>query len=302
MNKNNLEHYELEKKDSIQLLENEDIELELLYDAIRDERRNEIERRQRIERNHRERVRKKEFFCLRITVAFIAVGIGALISGYWIAQVKHEVDEKKMEAVLTAGTINASLNGNIIYQDWKLNLVNTENPISLSIMPEMSTLQNGIKVDGRIQEELEAMISAGKREAGLDILVVEGYVPRTQLNQSFNNKVEDYMQMGATYVQAYKEVISEVNLPGMDERELGLGVTLVGRDYQNLDRKQKDTATTIWLQNNCDRFGFILRYPEYGESSTGVEYKDWYYRYVGANVAESIMNDEITLEEYLGIK
>lgn len=277
------------------------IDEEILDDEIKKDRKDEIERRIRIERNYRERVRRKEFFCIRITLAFIAVGVIAMVSGYWISEVKKEVEEKK-SALLADAPIVGQAVGPIIYQDWKLRLVNDDNLLIQSILPDMTTLTNGIMVDARIAEELEAMIKAGKSEAGLDIIVGGGYVSRAELGELFGFMIDEYVIGGMSYLQAYNKVLENMKIPGYDERELGLSVNLVGRDYQNLDARQGETATAVWLKENCHRFGFILRYPKEKESITGMDSKSWYYRYVGSNVATIIMKEEICLEEYLGTK
>lgn len=224
-----------------------------------------------------------------------------MVSGYWISEVKKEVEEKK-SALLADAPIVGQAVGPIIYQDWKLRLVNDDNLLIQSILPDMTTLTNGIMVDARIAEELEAMIKAGKSEAGLDIIVGGGYVSRAELGELFGFMIDEYVIGGMSYLQAYNKVLENMKIPGYDERELGLSVNLVGRDYQNLDARQGETATAVWLKENCHRFGFILRYPKEKESITGMDSKSWYYRYVGSNVATIIMKEEICLEEYLGTK
>lgn len=43
-----------------------------------------------------------------------------------------------------------------------------------------------------------------------------------------------------------------------------LAVDIVATDNQRLDDTQEQTPETIWLHENCWRFGFILRYPRRG--------------------------------------
>lgn len=53
-----------------------------------------------------------------------------------------------------------------------------------------------------------------------------------------------------------------------------------------------------WLQKNCFKFGFILRYPKDKEYITGYQYESWHYRYVGIDIATKINELGITYEEY----
>ena len=53
-----------------------------------------------------------------------------------------------------------------------------------------------------------------------------------------------------------------------------------------------------WLQKNCAKYGFILRYRQGKEYITGYIYEPWHYRYVGPEHAANIMSWGITFEEY----
>ncbi len=62
------------------------------------------------------------------------------------------------------------------------------------------------------------------------------------------------------------------------------------------------SAAFYWLLDNCAEYGFILRYPEGKESITGYAFEPWHFRYVGVVAARQIMENQLTLEEYLGIE
>ena len=46
-------------------------------------------------------------------------------------------------------------------------------------------------------------------------------------------------------------------------------------------------------------YGFIIRYPVYGEDSTGIRFEPWHIRYVGQPHATIIQKNRLTLEEYI---
>ncbi len=54
-----------------------------------------------------------------------------------------------------------------------------------------------------------------------------------------------------------------------------------------------------WINTNCQKYGFIVRYPQGKEKITGYEYEPWHFRYVGQAAAVYIMEQSITLEEYI---
>lgn len=265
-----------------------------------EERQQELQRRARIEYNHKMRIKRIQNYQMRLTFMFVGVGMFALLSGYSIGAIMHGENGWDESAVMADGVIMGSATSDgVIYQDWKLRLVNAWNPLNIVSYIELTTLENGLEVDARIEEPLLEMIEAGRKEAGLDIIVCSAYRSKEYQTKLFNERIEEQMVGGSSYWEAYEMVCEETALPGTSEHELGLAVDLVGRDYQNLDAKQGTTAVAIWLEENCHRFGFILRYPEGKESVTGIYYESWHFRYVGEQVAKYIMENNITLEEYL---
>lgn len=74
----------------------------------------------------------------------------------------------------------------------------------------------------------------------------------------------------------------------------------------DLNSVTDDFATTkegIWINENCYKYGFILRYPKGKENETGYKYESWHLRYVGIELASKLYNagDWITMEDYFGI-
>lgn len=86
--------------------------------------------------------------------------------------------------------------------------------------------------------------------------------------------------------------------PGFSEHQTGLTFDL--KDFNG--QLVEDPITSQWIKDNCAKYGFILRYPEGKEDITGYIYEPWHLRYVGEEVANQIMNNNITLEQYLGVK
>ncbi len=60
-----------------------------------------------------------------------------------------------------------------------------------------------------------------------------------------------------------------------------------------------DSEEGRFVNSNCQDYGFIIRYPSYGENITGITYEPWHIRYVGFPHCEIIMNNKLTLEEYI---
>ena len=60
----------------------------------------------------------------------------------------------------------------------------------------------------------------------------------------------------------------------------------------------KWTPEAQWMKENCDTFGFILRFLEEKEDVTGIKFEPWHFRYVGKEIASYVMANGMTLEEF----
>ena len=182
--------------------------------------------------------------------------------------------------------------------DWRLLLVNPWNALPEGYEMDLVTLSNGLKVDQRIYEDLEAMLSAC-REEGLNPIVCSAY--RTQATQErlYNNKIARLRAAGWTGEALLTEAARWVAPPGTSEHQTGLALDIVSAGYQVLDEKQEDTAEQQWLMEHSWEYGFILRYPEDKTEITGIGYEPWHYRYVGRETAAAIYESGLCLEEYL---
>ena len=142
------------------------------------------------------------------------------------------------------------------------------------------------------------MLSAARKE-GLALEVCSSYRSVDRQKELFEEDMRKLVRQGYSYLDAYDEVAKETMPPGYSEHSTGLAFDLVSLGYQMLDARQEDTEENKWLQEHCAEYGFILRYPKGKEDITGVSYESWHFRYVGVEAAEYIMENGLTLEEFL---
>lgn len=106
-----------------------------------------------------------------------------------------------------------------------------------------------------------------------------------------------------------EEAARIVAKPGYSEHHTGLACDLYFRLRQ--ENEWKDICLNedllqhaeIWeaVHHKLGRYGFILRYLKDKEAVTGYAYEPWHIRYLdNADLATKIMEENITLEEYLG--
>lgn len=178
-------------------------------------------------------------------------------------------------------------------------LVNKEHPLPKNYEVELKTMYD--KVNRAAKEAygpLNDMLKAGRAE-GLAFEICSSYRDIKVQEELFQEDVDRYMQQGYSYEEAYVKAAEYTMPPGHSEHSTGLAFDIVSLGYQLLDSKQEQTAETQWLHEHCAEYGFILRYPKGKEDITKISYESWHYRYVGVEVATYIMEQGITLEEYL---
>lgn len=177
-------------------------------------------------------------------------------------------------------------------EEWNLVVVNRWNEFPEDYNVELTELSNGQKVDSRIYPYLQEMFDAARAE-GVYPIVREGYRTRDEQQDTLDDKVQAYINEGYSRRRAEKAAKEWVALPGTSEHQLGIAVDI------NADKtKSSNEEVYAWLEKNAYKYGFILRYPQGKQESTGTSYEPWHYRYVGTEVAGVIYEKKICLEEY----
>lgn len=139
-------------------------------------------------------------------------------------------------------------------------LVSRAQPLAEDYAPELTQLHDWpYSIAAIAYEPLRQMLAAGRAE-GLSFTVASAYRSTDSQRQLFDEDVEARVSEGMTEDEAREE--------------------------------------TIWLHENCWRFGFILRYPAGKEDVTGIDYESWHYRYVGIEAARYLTEQQLTLDEF----
>lgn len=124
-----------------------------------------------------------------------------------------------------------------------------------------------------------------------DVMIACGYRSRSNQEEIFNNEVDDVGE---------EEAVKWVAKPGYSEHQTGYVIDFTLYDSEEYGSIKYDgTGTYEWINENCYKYGFILRYPLGKEEITGYSYEPWHFRYVGYPAAYYIMQNNLTLEEYI---
>jgi zinc D-Ala-D-Ala carboxypeptidase len=157
--------------------------------------------------------------------------------------------------------------------------------------PIPSTYNKG--EDAEATKALENMLSDGK-DAGYDYVPFSGFRSYEYQTTLYNRYVNRDGKEAADRYSAR---------PGHSEHQTGLAWDIGEKGQEDLWLTDEfgETKAGKWLMNNAHKYGFILRFPEGKEHITGFMYESWHYRYVGVKHAETIHEQNVTLEEYLKI-
>ena len=137
-------------------------------------------------------------------------------------------------------------------------------------------------------DNFNKMKNDAKKE-GINLWIRSGFRSYSYQQSLYNNYVSRDGKAAADTYSAR---------PGHSEHQTGLAA-----DINSLDQSFANTKEGKWLNNNCYKYGFIIRYTKNGQGETGYIFEPWHIRYLGTDLAKTLYNggNWITLERYLGI-
>jgi len=205
----------------------------------------------------------------------------------------YSVDNKDMlRLVITADDCKS---GDLI-------LVNKDNPYEDTPENLVSVLEHSnktytvsdynVKLNSRVCEALNSWLGEFYREYGeTNLLVASGY---RSVDTQESIYEDDVSKRGQEVTDKW------IAVPGTSEHHTGLAVDM---SIYNTDNKISEEFDGEGIYKNlletCDKYGFIVRYPEDKTEITGIDYEPWHFRYVGKGHASYITENNLCLEEYI---
>lgn len=183
---------------------------------------------------------------------------------------------------------------NVSIDDWDLVLVNRDHPKE-EMNPELVDI-NGISVDKRIADATAEFLAAAQAVNAQEHLI-SGYRSVAYQAELYQSYVSQEMANDPSLTQeAAEAIVQTYSQPaGSSEHQTGLAIDMSTVDALN----QSDVETVKQVTALAPKYGFILRFPDGKQESTGVGYEDWHFRYVGKKSAAYISKHQISLEEYI---
>ena len=193
----------------------------------------------------------------------------------------------------TSSTASATV-PDVSSSDWELVLVNRDN-ITAEMNPDLTQIDN-IYVDSRIADNVRNFLAAAQAIDSSEHLI-SGYRSVAYQEELFNSYVSQEMATNPSLTQeAAKDLVKTYSQPaGASEHQTGLAIDMSTVNSLN----ESDADVVAQVVAIAPEYGFVLRFPEGKSDSTGVDYEDWHFRYVGVESAKYMTENNLTLEEYV---
>lgn len=200
--------------------------------------------------------------------------VDALLPGTSAPLERLEEDEIEQEAWTLAELLEAGA-----VQDRSLMLINDSYHLPEDYEPSLIGYHGtGALMDEAMEQAFDALAQAVEEQFDQTLYIRSSYRTREEQAQTIQEDGEVAASLDAS------------------EHQAGLALDVCVSGYAG--RAFLKTEAGQYVNDACWEYGFIIRYPYYGESSTGIGYEPWHIRYVGQPHAQIIMNNSWTLEDY----
>ncbi|PKM64365.1 MAG: D-alanyl-D-alanine carboxypeptidase [Firmicutes bacterium HGW-Firmicutes-20] len=175
-------------------------------------------------------------------------------------------------------------------------LVNKEIGLPSNFVPQdlirtqvaTSPRASNVMIRKDVNVALKALFSAAKEE-GVELWFQSGYRSYSVQKQLYERYVKQYGEAVANSFSAK---------PGHSEHQTGLAIDVTSpNSNSSFEGDFGDSKEGKWLAINAHRFGFIIRYPKDKTEITGYIYEPWHLRYVGVELATTLFESGLVMEE-----
>lgn len=140
-------------------------------------------------------------------------------------------------------------------------------------------------------DALNAMMDAFQAQGGSKTVnVVAGYRTAEFQQHLFDQSAE---RNGLAHAEKY------VAQPGGSEHHTGLVVDFSLLFADGSSAEYQGTGEYAWINQNCQDYGWVVRYDKAKEDITGIGDEPWHFRYVGVPHAAVMAEKGLCMEEYI---
>lgn len=177
-------------------------------------------------------------------------------------------------------------------------LVNKLNPLQpadyapddLSV-PDVPSQRTGLELRQEAAGAAEELFAAAAAD-GVDLSLVSAYRSYGYQQGTYAGWVEKYGQAEADRISAR---------PGYSEHQTGLAMDVGAADGTcALEQCFGETPEGAWVAEHAAEHGWIIRYPDGAEDTTGYSPEPWHLRYLGTEAAAGVVGSGGVLETVWG--
>lgn len=233
------------------------------------------------------KVKKEIISVLLVTVlitAFVSDFINAnpqikLMAKEYLNASERRVNFSEISCDTSEILLDTLLQKESTYFEQSMLLINKENHINDSFSPDIQNYKDsGVQMNKCVIPAYENISNAVFEKFGEKLFVSSSY--RTDEEQAVLEKNNKY-----------------ATEKGASEHEVGLALDVYVKYHAGKAFLKSESG--IYVNEHCWEYGFIIRYPYYGEKITEIPYEPWHIRYVGFPHAEIIYKNRLTLEDYI---
>ncbi len=190
----------------------------------------------------------------------------------------------KLETKKRAGMKTVSLDEFLGYDnvsvDESLLMVNDKHKLSENYTPQTIYHQEReVEMNVCGEEGFDKLSEALFEETGETLFISSAY-------RDYDKQKEIKAEEGKTAQEA-----------GCSEHQTGLALDVFVKNFAGESFIKAPSGQ--FVNKKCGDYGFIIRYPSFGERKTGVPFEPWHLRYVGFPHSKIINESKITFEEYI---
>ena len=211
-------------------------------------------------------------FAIRPHLRFVAGEyLGLNTRKITVAKISPELDEINIDALRADSRVTF---------DQSLMLVNSEHPLDDKDKPDLAEYKKtGVIMNACAAESFSELSAAVTEKTDCKLLVMSSVRDADEQKELYNSDS------------------STAAAPGASEHQTGLGLDVYVKYFAGQGFVKSPAGQ--FVNSESWKYGFIIRYPSYGKSSTGIKFEPWHIRYVGKPHAAIIYNDRLTLEKYI---
>lgn len=138
----------------------------------------------------------------------------------------------------------------------------------------------------KVIDHLNDMMDDFAKKTGVtDVMLISGWRDPDRQETLYQEDLEEKNQTQSTLVA----------VPGHSEHHTGLAMDFgLMPSNDGTSRTYDGTGAYAWINENCQDYGFVVRYPEDKMDLTKIEYEPWHFRYVGEPHAKIMTNPELS--------